>query len=169
MDTSLSIGEAYERFSADLRRFVTSRSRDVATSEDIVHEAFVRLAIESRERPGPTNPRAWLYRVALNLVISGSRHSDVARRRAGQLTRDDVADSPEDLFLASESHRALGSALQTLGPHGRTSLLLAAQGYTGREIAQIIGRSEGATRTLMCRARGILRGELTRPEGTLAS
>jgi DNA-directed RNA polymerase specialized sigma24 family protein len=36
-------------------------------------------------------------------------------------------------------------------------MLLAAQGYRAREIAQRLGRSEPAARTLLCRARGRLR------------
>ena len=36
----------------------------------------------------------------------------------------------------------------------------AAQGFSGREIAQALGRSEVATRALMCRARVRLRTEL---------
>jgi len=41
---------------------------------------------------------------------------------------------------------------------------MASQGYTGREIAVLLGRSEAATRTLMCRARGDLRRALAGQE-----
>lgn len=162
MDTSLSVTEAYEAFAAELRRYVTARTRDAETAEDIVQEAFIRLEISAQARRFPSNPKAWLYRVALNLVISGSRHADVARRIACQFGSDDVAESPEAAFMASERGRELGVAMQALGPLGRTSLILAAEGYTGREIARAIGLSEGATRTRMCRARSVLRRELDR-------
>ena len=169
MDTSLPVTEAYEAIAAELRRFVTARSRDVATAEDIVQEAFLRLEIEAQARRFPRNPRAWLYRVALNLVISGARHTEVTRRRACQLAANDVAESPEVLFIASERTRAVGTAMQTLGSLGRTSLLLAAEGYTSREIAQVIGLSVGATRTRMCRARSVLRRELAHSDSTLVA
>jgi RNA polymerase sigma factor (sigma-70 family) len=169
MNTSLLVTEAYDAFAADLRRFVTARTRDVGTAEDIVQEAFVRLEIASQARRFPTNPKAWLYRVALNLVISVSRHADVGRRMACRLTSDEVVESPEATFMASERARELGAAMRTLGPLGRTSLLLAAEGYTGREIAHVIGLSEGATRTKMCRARSIIRRELARSEGALVA
>lgn len=165
MNTSLPVTEAYEAFAVELRRIITARTRDAGTAEDIVQEAFIRLEIASRARRSPTNPKAWLHRVALNLVISASRHAAVERRRACQLISDDVAESPEALFLTSERGLALGTAMQALSPLGRTSLLLAAQGYTGREIAQAVGLSEAATRTMMCRARSVLRRELTDPAG----
>lgn len=165
MDSSLAVAEAYEAFSADLRRFVTARTHDVTASEDIVQEAFTRLAAESRTGRHPRNPRAWLFRVTLNLIISGARHADVVRRVDRRLATDDVAASPEVLFLTSEHDLALRYALEVLDPVGRRSLVLAAQGFTGREIAQVVGKSEAATRTMMNRARSLLRHELN-PERT---
>ncbi|HMJ81385.1 MAG TPA: sigma factor-like helix-turn-helix DNA-binding protein, partial [Candidatus Dormibacteraeota bacterium] len=44
----------------------------------------------------------------------------------------------------------------------RLALLLAAQGQSGREIAAALGRTESATRTILCRARRRLRDELAR-------
>ncbi|HET9755393.1 MAG TPA: RNA polymerase sigma factor [Candidatus Limnocylindrales bacterium] len=169
MNTSLPVTEAYDAFAAPLRRFVTARTRDADTAEDIVQEAFVRLEIASQARRFPTNPKAWLNRVALNLVIASSRHADVARRIACRLASDGVVVSPEAMFMASERGREVGAAMRTLGPLGRTTLLLAAEGYTGREIAHVIGLSEGATRTRMCRARSVLRRELARAEAALVA
>ncbi|HXS71559.1 MAG TPA: sigma factor-like helix-turn-helix DNA-binding protein, partial [Patescibacteria group bacterium] len=58
----------------------------------------------------------------------------------------------------------VADALGTLSEESRTALLLAAQGFVGREIADAIGRSEAATRTLMCRARQQMRREIERRE-----
>lgn len=157
----LPIADAYETYAPELRRYATARLRDVAAAEDIVQEAFVRLAVESQAWRGPRNQRAWLYRVVLNLIISGSRRAEVARRRSSHLAFDDVvSETPEMLYLDSERQRALGASLQAAGADGRRSLVLAAQGYSGREIAQVLGRTEGATRTLICRARSQVRREL---------
>ena len=156
------ITEAYEAFATELRRYATARMRDPAAAEDIVQEAFVRLAVESHAWRGPSNPRAWLYRVVRNLIISRSRRAEVARRRSSQLAFDEMDDeSPETTFLSSERNRALGAALQAVGADGRTGLILAAQGYSSRDIAEVLGRSEGATRTLICRTRRHVRRELT--------
>ena len=156
------VSEAYEAWAFELRRYATSRTHDPAAAEDVVQEAFIRLAIQARTSRNPTNPKAWLYRVVLNLIISESRRAEVARRRSQELASDEVlAVSPEAVILASEQNRALAAALHNLGATSRTSLLLAAQGYTGREIAAVLGRSEGATRTMSCRARQVVRRELT--------
>lgn len=162
------VSEAYEAWAPELRRYATSRTHDPAAAEDVVQEAFIRLAIQARSSRSPTNPKAWLYRVVLNLIISGLRRAEVARRRSPELAIDDVlADSTEAVILTSERNHALMAVLQILSAAGRTSLLLAAQGYTGREIAAVLGRSEAATRTISCRARKVVRRELTSQGGAL--
>lgn len=159
------VEDVYVAFAADLRRFVGARTRDADSAEDIVQEAFVRLAVASRASRDPKNPRAWLVRVAQNLIISRSRRATVASRGAAQLAMEEISPhSPETLFLSSERRRALDLALEVVGVSARTSLVLAAHGYTCREIAERLGRSEGATRTIMCRARQIVRRELTNQE-----
>ena len=54
--------------------------------------------------------------------------------------------------------------LADLDPGARAALLLASEGFSGAEIATAIGRSEAATRTLLCRTRLRVRGRLESPE-----
>jgi RNA polymerase sigma-70 factor (ECF subfamily) len=160
------VSKAFEAWAPELRRYATSRTHDHAAAEDLVQEAFLRLTIQARSSGCPTNPKAWLYRVVLNLIISGSRRAEVARRRSPELAMDEVlADSAEAAILASERNHLVMAALQILGATSRTGLLLAAQGYTGFEIAAVLGRSEAATRTISCRARKVVRRELTSQGG----
>jgi RNA polymerase sigma factor (sigma-70 family) len=152
---------AYEAYAPQLRRFAIARLHDVAAADDVVQEAFIRLAIESRTSGKPDNERAWLYRVVTNLIVSGARHAAVVHRRSVLIqTAEVTVESPETQFLASERYQGLGSALEAAGADGRRGLILAAQGYSGREIAEMLGRSVGATRTLLCRARGNVRREM---------
>jgi RNA polymerase sigma-70 factor (ECF subfamily) len=136
--------------------------RDAGAAEDVVQDAFVRLVVESQAWRSPRNPRAWLYRVVLNLIISRSRHAEVARRRSSVLALGEMVDvSPETALESSERSRALGATLRAVGADGRTGLILAAQGYSSRDIGEVLGRSEAATRTLICRTRQHVRRELT--------
>ena len=70
------------------------------------------------------------------------------------------ATTPEAMAVAAEQGAALRSALAELSAADREALLLAAYGFRGPEIATSIGRTPGATRTLLCRARGKMRGHL---------
>ena len=79
------------------------------------------------------------------------------------MTRTD--DPPEASLLAREGRGELVAALEDLGPDARTALLLSAEGFSGAEIAAAIGRTEAATRTLLCRTRLSVRHRLEGAEG----
>jgi len=74
--------------------------------------------------------------------------------------------SPEDAILRVERARSVQDVLATLAPAERSSLLLAAEGYSGKEIAERLGRTPEATRTLMCRARSKVRAQLAAIESS---
>jgi RNA polymerase sigma factor (sigma-70 family) len=155
-----SIEAAYTAHAAGLSRRLAVLTRDPAAAEDLTHEAFVRLAREMHAGRAPDNVPAWLHRVGSNLVASRGRHASVADRHLASLPRPEVAPSPEAASISAEEARLVRSALGTLGRADRHALVLAAQGYGGPEIAMHIGRTEGATRTLLCRARSKMRVRL---------
>lgn len=155
--TAISVADAYDEHAPALRAYLRGATRDVAAAEDLVHETFVRLLVELLGGRAPIRVRAWLFRVAANLAASRGRHLGVASRRATDLVRRDVVPSPEDEVLDREAAIALRGSLAELPADVRIALLLAAEGFSGAEIAARIGRSEVATRSLICRYRGRLR------------
>ena len=80
--------------------------------------------------------------------------------RYGRHSTEEVVASPESTVLARERSSDIETALATLPAEARTALLLSAEGFSGEEIAAVIGRSHGATRTLLSRARVRVRLEL---------
>jgi RNA polymerase sigma factor (sigma-70 family) len=156
---------AWDAYHAELYAFLVDATRDADVAEDLVQDAFTRLLREARAGRMPDQPRPWLYRVAANLAVSRVRRVLSARRwfaRVGVPQRRSAAPvpSPEDELVRRETSGELGLVLGGLRPDARTALLLAAEGFSGREISTAIGRSEAATRTLMCRARLQLRQKL---------
>lgn len=155
------VESAWAAHRGELTGFLVRLTRDPEVAGDIVQEAFLRLWRESRAGRAPDDPRAWLFRVAINLAISGGRRSTTARRGLSRLAIDGVApDSPERAAILGERHVQVEGALAELSPDARTGLVLAAQGFSSREIGHEIGRTELATRTMLCRARARLRGRL---------
>jgi RNA polymerase sigma factor (sigma-70 family) len=156
---------AYESNERDLFSFTLAVTRDFAAAEDLVQEAFLRLIREAQAGRFPDNVRAWLFRVVVNLARSRARRSLVADRWRSFFVNRDVARSPEDDFVRREGGAALHGALAALPREARMALLLASEGHSGQEVASLIGRSEGGTRTLLWRARRDLRRRLE-SEGT---
>jgi RNA polymerase sigma-70 factor, ECF subfamily len=147
----------YEAHRGELLGFLLRMTRDREAAEDLLQETFIRLIREARAGRLPDAVRPWLYRVAANAAISRSRHGAVWNRLVPRLVDRREPMGPESAVLRAEQESELHTAMAELPPDGRAALLLAAQGFDGREIAASIGRTEGATRTLLCRSRVRLR------------
>ena len=155
----------YDAHRAELFAFLVRMTRDREVAEDLLQESFIRLIKEARAGRMPDEVRAWLYRVASNAAISRSRRGATWNRLVPRLLDRREPVGPESEALRAERNMELQTALAQLAPDGRAALLLAAQGFDGHEIAASIGRSEGATRTLLCRSRVQLRLVMEATEG----
>ena len=160
------VADAYLRCGPSLQRYLTSITRDPWSAEDLVQEAFLRFTIEVSEGRIPDDPAAWLHRVGHNLAMSLGRRRSVAARSHPALESADEPESPEQSLIKLERQREVEAALTQLDPIHRRALTLAALGYGAPEIARSIGRTDGATRTMLCRVRAKVRAEMI---GTLAA
>lgn len=151
------LAELYLAHAPRLIRWMTAYTRDGEVAADVVQEAFVRLAAELRAGRQPDNAPAWLAQVARNLATSRARRNATATRLAPLLERPQGPDDPANIIIAAERADAVRSALAGLRPADRTALVMAAEGHHNAEIARHIGRTELATRALLCRARRRLR------------
>ncbi|HYM84555.1 MAG TPA: sigma-70 family RNA polymerase sigma factor [Candidatus Dormibacteraeota bacterium] len=157
-DVDAIVADAYTSHQHELQAFVARSTHDTGAAEDITQESFLRLCRELRGGRAPDNVRAWLYRVASNLALSRGRRATVARRWLDRTGHDeDTFEAPERTALRLERHERLRIALGSLSRDQRLGLMMAAHGFSGREIALALGRTDVATRTMLCRARFRLR------------
>lgn len=153
-DTRLLVEAAYEQFQRELFTFAVHATRDLNAAEDVVQEAYLRLHRELLTGSRIDNVRGWLFRVAGNLVMSRGRRLGIMSRWLARAPKiDSHTDTPERAAIANERTRAVEAALATLTPDARTAVLLAGRGFGIREIAESLGRTELATRALLCRTR----------------
>ena len=158
------ISTAYDSHQRALYSFALRTARDPEVAADLVQEAFLRLLGELKAGHPPDNVRAWLYRVVSNLAVSRGRHLKVAERFLHVLRRDEIVEEPESSYLARESRDDIDRLLGSLAPDERQALVLSAHNFSGEEIAAALGRTNLATRALLCRARAKLRERVDRPE-----
>lgn len=147
----------YEQRRAEIFAFLVRMTHDRDVAEELLQDTFIRLIREARAGRMPDEVRPWLYRVAANAAISRARRGAIWHRLLPRLVDRSEPVRPEGEALRVERESDLGAALAQLPPDSRAALVLAAQGFDGREIAASIGRTEGATRTLLCRSRVQLR------------
>ena len=160
------VAATYDAHAASVYGLALRATHDPELAADVTQEAFLRLMTEGQHGRRPDSPGAWLYRTSTNLIISRARRASVARRLAPRLLSHDGPDRPEDVALGNEQHRELDAALATLSVADRVALVLAAQGASGEEIAGHLGRSHGATRTHLTRARAHLRAAVVKREAS---
>lgn len=148
---------AYDKHQRALTSYAYALTRDREAADDLVQETFVRLINELQKGRQPENLQAWLFRVCSNLVVSGARRRNVAQRFISQITPRDTEIDAEYETLRREMSGELIDALARLPADARVALVMAAHGFSGRDIANALGRTETSTRTMMFRAREQMR------------
>lgn len=163
-----AVSTAYRDHHEALFAFLRRATRDEGAAEDLLQETFIRLLTVVREGRPPEQVRAWLYRVASNLVISRGRRATTAVRwfthHGPEEHRRMTTESPESRVLHHEHTKEIEAAVAFLSPDARVAILLSGQGFSGAEIASAIGRTEAATRTLLCRSRTQVRARMAKRE-----
>jgi len=129
-----------------------------ADAEDVIQTLFLRLCRQGFPPEITANPRAYLYRSAVNIAL------DILRtRRRHPAESDDggilnVAAGTPTSRGEEDLHERLRAALAELNPEAAAMLILRhVHGYTDREIAKLLGRSRSAISVMLFRARSRLK------------
>ena len=137
---------------------------DAGDTEEVVQEAFARLARDPVLARPDHEVRAWLRRVALNLGanwLRGRRRAQARLERVGRLqavderrTGDPAAQDtgPLDAVLRSEQRERVRDALARLPQRQRDCLLLRHSGHSYAEIAATLDIAVGSVGVLLARA-----------------
>ena len=135
---------------------------DPVEAEDVVQDAFARLAVQRVEEIEEL--RAWLVVVVRRLALDrlGSAHRRLSRPSDPHLlapTMEAAEPDPADrITLDDEVRRALGVVLDQLSPAERAAFLLHdVFGIGYEQIGALVGRTPAACRQLASRARRSIR------------
>jgi RNA polymerase sigma-70 factor (ECF subfamily) len=159
-----AFGQLYERYVGRIYNYIYYRTGSSFDAEDLTERVFFRALRHIRNYTDRGLPfSAWLYRIAHNLVANW--HRDNSRRK--EVPLDDGLMSPyhgelpENELLHSEERERLLSVIRCL-PTDRQQLLILKFGehMSNAEIAEIMGRTEGAVKSLYHRTLLSLRDDL---------
>ena len=160
-----AFGLLYERYVGRIYSYIYYRTGNHYDAEDLTSRVFFRAMhhIENYQDRGlPFS--AWLYRIAHNLVANW--HRDNSRRKEIPLderyiARDRSGDYPESALVEVEERQRLLGMIRQL-PVDRQELLILkfVDHMSNQEIAQIMGRTEGAVKSLYHRTLLALRDDL---------
>lgn len=171
-----------ERFVDDAMEYMPSlytaamrMTRNSSDAEDLVQETYLKAYRAYNGFQEGTNLKAWLYRILTNTFINTYR---AKRRRPEETDVEDVEDlylyhrlvgqggpefgrSAEDEVLSRFTDEAVKAAIESLPESFRMTVLLAdVEGFSYKEIAEIMEVPVGTVMSRLHRGRGALQKAL---------
>lgn len=152
-----AFGLLYERYVGKIYNYIYYRVGNHYDAEDLTARTFYRALnhiAEYAPRGAPFS--AWLYRIAHNLVVNWhrdrQRHQLVSLEEAMLHVPLKQVEEPHQLSEREDEKERLLAAVRQL-PEDRQQLLILkfVEGLSNFEIGQIMGRSEGAIKSLYYR------------------
>ena len=159
-----AFGVLYVRYLDPIYRYVYFRVGDSADAEDITEQVFLKAweALPNYQQRGFAL-KSWLYRIANNMVIDHHR-----KRKAQSLSEFPEEGVPHatyaplaDQMIQAETISSLADAIGRLPDEQQQVIILRfIEGLRHSEVADVMGKSEGACRALQYRALAVLSQQL---------
>jgi len=150
--TRLSINEHELRFRQILSehtglvvKVVRSFSENQDDADDLFQEILLQLWLSLPSFRDDSKPSTWLYRVAFNTALAWKRTEKKHAQRQEALLVADVAPPTVTSAEAQRNDRIvdqLYATIRALPPSKRALVVLFLDGFTYREIADVVGISE---------------------------
>jgi RNA polymerase sigma factor (sigma-70 family) len=148
--------QLYEHFAESMLGICYRYTKSIYDAEDILQEGFVKVFLNLKQYRNDGELGAWIRRVmvttALNYLKRNSKYSDQMYFPPEHL-HPVVTDDPVVLLDAKE----LGELIRQLPPGYQAIFNLhAVEGYSHVEIGQMLGITDGTSRSQYARARSLL-------------
>jgi RNA polymerase sigma-70 factor (ECF subfamily) len=153
-DVEREVVELFDELRERMLRYLLSLGLGVAECEEIVQESFLALFLHLRKGRPRNNLRSWLFRVAHNLALKNrqSSHREARYLAECRFVTINSTVNPEDEFSQSQTQRRLQAIYRALPERSQRCLSLRAEGFTYREISDILDISLGAVAISLARS-----------------
>jgi RNA polymerase sigma-70 factor (ECF subfamily) len=133
-------------------------------AEDVLQTIFVRLTPDWKGRDLSPNPRAFLYRAAINAsldVVRMRKRANAVPLEVVDMEQTSKTPSPADNLAETELRELIREAVAKLEGRAATAFVLRYyEGYDNTHIAEVLGTSTMVVAVTLHRARTRLRKEI---------
>lgn len=148
--------QLYEQFSETMFGVCYRYTKSVKDAEDVLQEGFVKVFFGMKQYKSEGELGAWIRRIMVNTALNFLKRNRKYRDEmyfAEQPLHPVTDDDPAILLQAKE----LADLIRQL-PHGYQTIfnLHAVEGYSHVEIGEMLGITDGTSRSQYARARGVL-------------
>ena len=153
-----SFQSLYETHARDALALALLLTRDRAVAEDVVQEAFIKVARRFSDLRNPSSFGPYLRRTVVNLIRSRARRLNLERKSLVRIAADSA---PTTSAATDLDEGELWDALSELPFRQRAALILRfCEDLSEREAAHILNTTEKAIRSLVGRGTEALRKQL---------
>lgn len=151
----------YELYAGKLFAVCYKYSRNRQEAEDNLHDGFITIFNKIKQFKGSGSFEGWMKRIVINTSLQKYRKDKVF-----QLVTEEIPEETEvEINEGDINIDTLLSLIQKLPNRYRLVFnLYVLDGYSHKEIATMLGISEGTSKSNLSRARAILKKELEQTE-----
>lgn len=176
MPTNINFTDIYDEFFPKIKRYLTRLLRE-DEAEDLTQVVFEKVNRNLENFRGESKLSTWIYRIATNVVRDRVKSTSYLRSTVGPLAplpmelfgtneiaavSKDGLTSPEHLIIREEMSECVKDFIYRLPPDYSTVIILnELEGFTNKEIAEILQISLDTVKIRLHRARAKLRERLT--------
>ena len=158
-----ALAELVRRYQNDIYRFCLHYVREIESAREMAQETFLRVFTARMRFDASRKFRPWVLCIARNLCLNELKrkktvsmetleiYASAARDESGDVLRFS-GNGPDETSMARERREALVRMLETLNAESKEILTLRFfERMSAREIAEVVGSTEGAVRTRLHR------------------
>jgi RNA polymerase sigma-70 factor, ECF subfamily len=138
----------------ELIYFAQKQVGDKEKAKDIIQETYSKV-LEIREKFEINNERAYLYKIAKNIVINQALENQKLQTTIYEenIHLSPISEQPEEILIQEDQEKIFMQIINDLPQRAKEAFILyTIDGYSRKEIAQILGISSNAVEKLIKRA-----------------
>ncbi len=147
--------ELYERFAPKMYAVCLRYAGNAEEAEDVLQEGFIKIFNKMGSFRGEGSFEGWIRRIFVNTAIEQFRKKTYLKPITE--VEEDTVEGKYLSVLDSLAEKDIIQLVQQLSPGYRTVFnMYVIEGYTHKQIAELLGISEGTSKSQLSRAKLIL-------------